>query len=53
MQPRVDRGRYVVHCHDLTHEDHDVMTQSCVGEDGDDVDPVNAARASKDAEPDD
>jgi FtsP/CotA-like multicopper oxidase with cupredoxin domain len=27
-----DLGRYMVHCHNLTHEDHDMMTQFCVGE---------------------
>src|SRR3954454_22454682 len=26
-----DRGRYMIHCHNLTHEDHDMMTQFLVG----------------------
>jgi FtsP/CotA-like multicopper oxidase with cupredoxin domain len=25
------RGRYMVHCHNLVHEDHDMMTQFAVG----------------------
>ncbi|MCU1377127.1 MAG: putative multicopper oxidase [Acidimicrobiales bacterium] len=29
-------GRYMIHCHNLVHEDHDMMTQFEVGEDGDD-----------------
>ncbi|SFK42699.1 multicopper oxidase family protein [Geodermatophilus ruber] len=48
-----DHGRYMVHCHNLTHEDHDMMTQFCVGEDSDDVDPIRAAAAREDTEPDD
>ena len=41
-----DHGRYMVHCHNLTHEDHDMMTQFCVGEDTPDVDPIKAAPAT-------
>jgi FtsP/CotA-like multicopper oxidase with cupredoxin domain len=26
-----DHGRYMIHCHNLTHEDHDMMTQFRVG----------------------
>jgi FtsP/CotA-like multicopper oxidase with cupredoxin domain len=26
-----DHGRYMIHCHNLTHEDHDMMTQFQVG----------------------
>src|SRR3712207_3883999 len=26
------RGRYMIHCHNLTHEDHDMMTQFRVGD---------------------
>jgi spore coat protein A, manganese oxidase len=26
-----DHGRYMIHCHNLTHEDHDMMTQFLVG----------------------
>ena len=34
-------GRYMIHCHNLVHEDHDMMTQFQVGEC--DPDPVGAA----------
>jgi FtsP/CotA-like multicopper oxidase with cupredoxin domain len=30
------RGRYMIHCHNLVHEDHDMMSQFEVGKDGDD-----------------
>lgn len=30
------RGRYMMHCHNLVHEDHDMMTQFEVGSGGDD-----------------
>ncbi len=33
------RGRYMIHCHNLTHEDHDMMTQFSVGLDEDAFDP--------------
>ncbi len=33
-------GRYMMHCHNLVHEDHDMMVQFEVGESGDD--PINA-----------
>jgi spore coat protein A len=33
------RGRYMVHCHNLPHEDHDMMTQFSVGMKGQTVDP--------------
>jgi len=36
-------GRYMIHCHNLVHEDHDMMTQYEVGTGGDD--PINAAPA--------
>jgi hypothetical protein len=26
-----DHGRYMIHCHNLSHEDHDMMTQFRVG----------------------
>src|SRR3712207_7960017 len=28
------RGKYMMHCHNLVHEDHDMMTQFEVGDDG-------------------
>ncbi len=37
------RGRYMVHCHNLPHEDHDMMAQFSVGYkagDPDDNDPI-------------
>jgi FtsP/CotA-like multicopper oxidase with cupredoxin domain len=34
------RGKYMMHCHNLVHEDHDMMTQFSVGEGGDD--PIKA-----------
>jgi spore coat protein A, manganese oxidase len=37
-------GRYMIHCHNLVHEDHDMMTQFEVGRGG--HDPIKASRAS-------
>lgn len=37
------RGRYMIHCHNLVHEDHDMMHQFEVGKGG--PDPINAAPA--------
>jgi spore coat protein A, manganese oxidase len=37
------RGKYMIHCHNLVHEDHDMMTQFSVGHGGDD--PMKADRA--------
>jgi spore coat protein A, manganese oxidase len=34
-------GRYMIHCHNLPHEDHDMMTQFRVGDDVDDVTDVD------------
>jgi FtsP/CotA-like multicopper oxidase with cupredoxin domain len=36
-------GKYMVHCHNLVHEDHDMMVQYEVGAGGDD--PISSARA--------
>ena len=36
-------GKYMMHCHNLVHEDHDMMTQFEVGSGG--PDPVDAAPA--------
>ena len=44
-------GRYMVHCHNLPHEDHDMMVQYRVGNndfDADPNDPIQAARPSWD-----
>jgi FtsP/CotA-like multicopper oxidase with cupredoxin domain len=40
-------GRYMMHCHNLVHEDHDMMMQFSVGDPdhAPDVDPITAARA--------
>ena len=35
------KGRYMIHCHNLAHEDHDMMVQFQVGDGGDH--PVYAA----------
>jgi spore coat protein A, manganese oxidase len=45
------QGRYMVHCHNLVHEDHDMMTQFAVGwrpGDVDDNDPIAAAPCEED-----
>jgi FtsP/CotA-like multicopper oxidase with cupredoxin domain len=54
MQFGPHRGRYMVHCHNLVHEDHDMMTQFAVGwEPGqpDPNDPILAAPAQVDRLP--
>ncbi len=40
------KGRYMMHCHNLVHEDHDMMMQFSVGDPDHDVefDPIEAAR---------
>jgi FtsP/CotA-like multicopper oxidase with cupredoxin domain len=38
-------GRYMIHCHNLPHEDHDMMTQFRVGTDNADNDPITSAPA--------
>jgi FtsP/CotA-like multicopper oxidase with cupredoxin domain len=49
----IQRGYYMVHCHNLPHEDHDMMVQFRVGEDldPDPNDPVHAAPALPDRLP--
>lgn len=45
------KGRYMVHCHNLPHEDHDMMTQFRVGlkaNEYDPWDPIEAARPEYD-----
>jgi FtsP/CotA-like multicopper oxidase with cupredoxin domain len=45
------RGRYMIHCHNLVHEDHDMMTQFAVGwrpGQVDDNDPISAAPCKED-----
>jgi spore coat protein A, manganese oxidase len=39
------RGRYMMHCHNLVHEDHDMMTQFQVGDGGDDPIKADPAKA--------
>jgi spore coat protein A len=49
LPPRT--GRYMMHCHNLVHEDHDMMVQFEVGTGG--PDPWSPAREDKPALPDD
>jgi FtsP/CotA-like multicopper oxidase with cupredoxin domain len=47
------KGKYMVHCHNLPHEDHDMMAQFSVGlapEDVDENDPIKADPAKWDNE---
>ena len=41
------RGRYMIHCHNLPHEDHDMMAQFSVGYDTNDPDPNDPIEAVK------
>jgi FtsP/CotA-like multicopper oxidase with cupredoxin domain len=41
-----ERGRYMMHCHNLVHEDHDMMAQFLVGEDSPEHDPIHADKAA-------
>jgi spore coat protein A, manganese oxidase len=41
------RGRYMIHCHNLPHEDHDMMAQFSVGIDPDEPDPNHPIEASR------
>jgi spore coat protein A len=43
------RGRYMMHCHNLVHEDHDMMVQLRVDDANNaaEFDPINAARAER------
>jgi FtsP/CotA-like multicopper oxidase with cupredoxin domain len=54
--PGSSGGRYMIHCHNLVHEDHDMMAQYRVGTnpfDDDPNDPIGAARPEWDEwEPD-
>lgn len=40
------RGRYMIHCHNLSHEDHDMMGQFSVGLRADEVDPHDPIAAA-------
>ncbi len=40
-------GRFMMHCHNLVHEDHDMMAQFLVGADAADHDPIQADRATR------
>ena len=40
-------GKYLVHCHNLPHEDHDMMSQFAVGTVVPEHDPVAAARPQR------
>jgi FtsP/CotA-like multicopper oxidase with cupredoxin domain len=50
-RPDGPHGRYMIHCHNLSHEDHDMMTQFQVGAHDADCDPVNAAPPKYDPVP--
>jgi spore coat protein A len=39
-------GRFMIHCHNLPHEDHDMMTQFQVGDDKAGNDPIEADRTT-------
>jgi spore coat protein A len=41
------RGRYMIHCHNLPHEDHDMMAQFSVGIDMNEPDPNHPIEASR------
>jgi spore coat protein A, manganese oxidase len=45
-------GRYMIHCHNLTHEDHDMMVQYQIGVSDATNDPINAAPPTSDPETD-
>jgi spore coat protein A, manganese oxidase len=47
MQFGPHRGRYMIHCHNLPHEDHDMMGQFSVGYDPNDPDPNDPIEAVK------
>jgi FtsP/CotA-like multicopper oxidase with cupredoxin domain len=42
-----ETGRYMMHCHNLVHEDHDMMGQFLVGVDSAGQDPILADRAAR------
>jgi FtsP/CotA-like multicopper oxidase with cupredoxin domain len=42
-KPGGSHGRYMIHCHNLTHEDHDMMTQFQIGAHDAGCDPIYAA----------
>jgi len=44
--PSNQQGRYMVHCHNLPHEDHDMMQQFKVGDVDDEADPHDPVRAA-------
>lgn len=47
-----EEGRYMIHCHNLSHEDHDMMTQYQVGHHDMDCDAIRTA-PPKGGDPDD
>jgi len=47
MQFGPHRGRYMIHCHNLPHEDHDMMGQFSVGYNPNDPDPNDPIEAVK------
>jgi spore coat protein A, manganese oxidase len=48
--PGGPHGRYMIHCHNLTHEDHDMMIQYQIGAHDASCDPINTAPPRSGAE---
>ena len=46
-----NKGKYMIHCHNLVHEDHDMMHQFEVGTGGDDPITTDPARPLSEAKP--
>jgi spore coat protein A len=46
-----EHGKYMIHCHNLTHEDHDMMHQFQVGTTDPDCEPITADPARSDPPP--
>ena len=44
--PNIKGGRYMVHCHNLPHEDHDMMAQFAVGDVNFNTDPHHPIKAA-------
>jgi spore coat protein A, manganese oxidase len=49
-KPGGPHGRYMIHCHNLTHEDHDMMIQYQIGTHDATCDPINTAPPRSGAE---
>jgi FtsP/CotA-like multicopper oxidase with cupredoxin domain len=51
LPPGIDGGKYMVHCHNLPHEDNDMMHQFVVGQPAADDDPRGGGMLSVRAQP--